>query len=558
MRTVHDIHGGIHPPERKQLSNPGVLGVLPLPPTLVVPVSQHIGRPAEVVVAVGDRVLGGQTLAQCDGPLSAAVHAPTSGIVAAIELRPVPHASGLEDLCVVIDVDGQDTWQALTGDADWRDREPRQLIDRIRDAGIAGLGGAGFPTAVKLIAGENRPIHTLLINGTECEPYITADDTLMQIASEAIIEGAQILAHIVAAEKVLIGVEDNKPQALANMQDAATERDWPVEVEVATFPTKYPSGGEKQLIEILTGQQVPSGGLPADIGIVCQAPGTAVAVRDAIIDGRPLVDRIVTLTGEALGKPQNVRALFGTPIEWLLAHAGFDPTDNERVIHGGPMMGFALRDTTAPMVKITNCVLAPTRSELPMPPPAQACIRCGMCAEACPASLLPQQLYWYARAKDQEQLEKHQLFDCIECGACSYVCPSHIPLVQYYRSAKGTIREARAEKMRSDNSRERFEARQLRVEKEAAEREAKRAARKAAAAKKAEAGGEDPVQAAIARAQARKAEQTTQDAGEDPIQAAIARAAARKAAKAKQANERAPDAGAAADQENPSSETDPS
>ena len=507
MRTIHDIHGGIHPPERKALSRPGELVAAPIPAVLVLPLRQHLGVPAQPIVSIGERVLGGQTIAEAQGVMSVPVHAPTSGVVAAIESRPIAHASGFEDQCIVIETDGQDEWLSFTGTADWRGLDAATLVDQVRSAGIAGMGGAGFPTAVKLNPGPARRIETLLINGTECEPYITADDTLMQCQADEMVEGAQILAHIVAAEAILIGIEDNKPDAIAAVKAAIARSG--ADIELATFPTKYPSGGEKQIIEILTGEQVPSGGIPADIGLVCVNPGTAVAAKRAIVDGAPLTHRIVTLTGEALSSPQNVTACLGTPITALLVHANLNAAPQQRIIHGGPMMGFAVSDLNAPITKITNCLLAPTPAELPLPEPAKPCIRCGHCAEACPASLLPQQLYWYARAKDQEQLAEHRLFDCIECGACAYVCPSQIPLVQYYRAAKGQIRDSEQEKQRSDNSRERFEARQIRLETEAAEREAKRAARKAAAQNKAAEDGVDPIQAAIERAKARKEDQSS-------------------------------------------------
>ena len=486
MNRIHNIHGGIHPPERKALSLPGQLRTAGIPRQLVLPLSQHIGKPAEAIV-----------------------HAPTSGTVSAVELRSVPHPSGLENQCVVIDCDGLDEWLPLTPLVDWQKQPPEALVAHVRAAGVAGMGGAGFPTAVKLLASDKHSINTLIINGTECEPYITADDTLMQVSADAIIEGAEILAYIVGAQHILIGVEDNKPDAIAAMREAASQcqRD----IEVASFPTKYPSGGEKQLVEILTGQQVPSGMIPAELGLLCQNPGTAVAVRDAIIHGRPLTQRIITITGEALSTPGNFEVLIGTPITHLLSLAGFQPEHNRRLIHGGPMMGFALDSADIPIVKTSNCILVPTEQELPTPPPPQACIRCGLCAEACPASLLPQQLYWFARAKDQEALEAHNLFDCIECGACAWVCPSNIPLVQYYRAGKASIVDTRQEKVRSDRLRERFEARQERIARETAEREAKRAARKAAAEQKAASGNsEDPVQAAIARAKARK--QSTEQA----------------------------------------------
>ena len=503
MNTVFDIHGGVHPPEEKCLSNPGTILDAGIPPTLVLPLSQHIGKPSNLEVEVGDHVLGGQLLAAADGLLSVPLHAPTSGVVTAIEPRPVPHPSGLDNVCLELRCDGEDRWVDCTGYDNWREQQADDLVASVRAAGIAGMGGAGFPTAVKLLAPQRAPMHTLIINGTECEPYITADDTLMQLHAGDIVEGAEILAHILDAEHILLAVEDNKPAALDAMRQAAAQAIRPC--TVVTFPTKYPSGGEKQLIEILTGKQVPSGGLPADLGIVCQNPGTAVAVRHAICEGQPLTERLVTLTGRALTRPGNYSTRLGTPIAYLLQVAGFEPEGNRRLIHGGPMMGFALESAAVPVIKTTNCVLVPTEQELPTPPPAQACIRCGLCAEACPASLLPQQLYWYARARDQEQLERHNLSDCIECGACSWVCPSHIPLVQYYRAAKGMMADSRAEKVRSDRSRGRFEARQERLERETVAREAQRAARKAAAQKKAaEGGAEDPVAAAIARAKAKK------------------------------------------------------
>ena len=503
MRQIFDIHGGIHPPERKDMSNPGWVSDCDMPSKLVLPVTQHIGAPARPVVEVGDTVLGGQMIAEAQGPVSVPVHAPSSGTVTAIEARAVPHASGLNDTCIEISLDGKDEWVGCEGLDNWRDETKAALLERVRLAGIAGLGGAGFPTAIKLASDRDGGIHTLIINGTECEPYITADDTVMQCFAQQIVEGTEILAHMVGAETVLLAVEDNKPEAADAMRQAAEALEI---AEVVTFPTKYPSGGEKQLIEILLNAQVPSGGIPADIGVLCQNPSTAIAVRDALIDGKPVTHRITTVTGMSLKDPGNRRVMLGTPIRELLETAGFNADSADRVIHGGPMMGFAVTDLDMPVVKITNCVLAPTRTEIPPPQPQQACIRCGMCAEACPASLLPQQLYWYARARDQEQLERHNLMDCIECGACAYVCPSHIPLVQYYRSAKGSLREAAKEKVRSDNSRSRFEARQERLEREAAAREAKRAARKAAAEARAQAG-DDPVQAAIERAKAKKAQQ---------------------------------------------------
>jgi electron transport complex protein RnfC len=475
---VRELPGGIHPPERKAQSLQLPLATLPLPPLVVLPLNQHIGAPAKPVVAVGDRVLTGQLVAEADGTFSGNIHASTSGTVVAIEDRLLPHPSGMSGECIVIEPDGQDEWIALEPCEDYQQLDHGTLVAKIRAAGIAGLGGAGFPTAVKLNPRADHKIDTLIINGTECEPYITADDVLMQIRADEVIAGTLLLAQMLnQPELLLIGVEDNKPAAIAALRKAAEG----TRIQVVDFPTKYPSGGEKQLIYILTGREVPHGQIPASIGIVCQNVGTTVAAWRAVRYGEPLISRITTIVGEALDVQRNVEVRLGTPIEFLLEQHGFNAQRASRLVMGGPMMGFSLPDSRVPVIKTTNCILAPTRQELPPPPPAQACIRCGLCAEACPVNLLPQQLYWYAQVDDQDKLQAHNLFDCIECGACSYVCPSTIPLVQYYRAAKGSIRQHLAEKEKSDRSRRRFEFRKERLAKEEAEKEAKRLARKQAA-----------------------------------------------------------------------------
>ncbi len=507
MRKIFGFHGGIHPPENKHQSMAGVIELAGIPAQLTLPLSQHIGAPASVVVAVGERVLKGQLIAQAKGFVSVPLHAPTSGIVSAIEDRLIAHPSGLTAPCIVIDTDGKDEWVEHVGTADFESLEPAELINCIREAGIAGMGGAGFPSAVKLSVKPDTKITTLILNGTECEPYITADDILMRERADQIIRGANILSHILKPDEVLIGVEDNKPEGITALRAAAQGSN----IEIVSFPTKYPSGGEKQLIEILTGKQVPSGGLPSDLGIVCQNVGTAVAIANAIDKGEPLISRITTVTGKGVSTPGNFEVLLGTPMSFLLERAAYQSEINNRLIMGGPMMGFTTPDADVPIVKTTNCILAPTEDELPTPPPAQACIRCGLCAEACPATLLPQQLFWFSQGKEFEKLEAHNLFDCIECGACSWVCPSNIPLVQYYRNSKAEIIQTRQENEKSEQSRVRFEAREQRLIKQAAEREEKRAARKKAAeerAKQAASGeGEDPIQAAIERAKAKKAAQ---------------------------------------------------
>ncbi len=514
MRRVWDFHGGIHPPQNKHQSLQSPIRPAGIPPRLTYPLSQHIGAPAEPIVEVGRQVLKGQMIAKAAGFISVPIHASTSGTVTAIEERLIAHPSGLSATCIVLDSDGEDRWLEHSGVDDYHQLDKHALLAIIREAGIAGLGGAGFPAAVKLGVNPNQgKIETLLLNGSECEPYITADDILMRDRAEQVIAGTQILSHLVNPQETLIGVEDNKPASIAALQAAA----WGTDISIVVFPTKYPSGGEKQLIEILTGKQVPSGGLPADVGIVCQNVGTAVAIHRAVTHGEPLISRITTLTGAALAQAQNYEVLLGSPMDFLLQQAGFDQDRCRCLVMGGPMMGFAVPDAAVPVVKATNCLLAPTADELPAPSPALACIRCAMCAEVCPASLLPQQLYWFSQAKEYEKLAAHNLFDCIECGACSYACPSNIPLVQYYRASKAEVIQMRKDQAKSDHSRIRFEARQERLELEAAEKEARRKAR---------------MQAAQERA--RLAATQGNDAATDPVQAAIDRAKAKKAAGAKQ------------------------
>jgi electron transport complex protein RnfC len=530
LSSVSDFHGGIHPPERKELSNRTPIQQMPLPARLIVPLSQHLGMPAEPCITLGERVLKGQKIAEASGFVSAPVHAPTSGTVSFIGPQPYPHVSGMLSAAIVIDSDGQDEWIERQPHAEYAQLPPAELLEIIRQAGISGLGGAGFPTAVKLSAPSSQKIRTLIINGTECEPYITADDLLMREKAAELVAGIEILAHLIQPEQVLIGIEDNKPEAIAALQAAVGERSYLIKA----FPTKYPSGGEKQLIQILTGEEVPSSGLPADIGMLCQNVGTCVAIHDAVLLGKPLISRITTLTGEALARPMNVEALIGTPVAELLAFAGLDSGKLNRLIMGGPMMGFTLSSMNVPLIKTTNCLLASTLAELPSPPPALPCIRCGECAEVCPASLLPQQLHFFALGQEHEQLRAYNLFDCIECGACAYVCPSSIPLVQYYRAAKGEIRALEQKQQKAEHSKQRFELRQERLRRAEEQKEADRKARaeRTARAKAAQAEAssvpnqDDPV----ARVQAQKAGLSEQQK-KLKIEASMAQVALKKAEK---------------------------
>lgn len=473
-RPLFDFHGGIHPPQNKALSNQRPIRPAPMPEQLVLPLNMHLGAPAKPIVQIGDMVLKGEKIAEAQGAVSLPVHAPTSGKIVAIGPRPIQHPSGLDAPCIVLEPDGKEQWCELHPLPDWRTCcPPGALVARLREAGIAGMGGAGFPAAVKLSPKPEHKIDQLIINAVECEPYITADDVLMRERAEQIIGGVEILRHILKPQEAIVGIEDNKPEAIEAMRRAATGTG----IEIAVVPTKYPSGGEKQLIYMLTGKEVPSGGIPAQIGVVCHNTGTTLAIYRAIVHGEPLISRITTLTGKALREPGNLEVLIGTPVSSLLQAAGADLNQIGRLVMGGPMMGFTLHSTAIPVVKTSNCILAATAAELPAPAPEQPCIRCGSCADVCPADLLPQQLYWYARNQDLERAQQYNLMDCIECGACAYVCPSHIPLVQYYRFAKGEVRNALQEQQKADRARLRFEARQQRLADEQAEKEARRKAR---------------------------------------------------------------------------------
>lgn len=477
-RPLYDFHGGIHPEEMKSQSNKHPISRPPLPPKLILPLQQHIGKAGKVLVQPGQHVLKGEKIADAEGMISASLHAPTSGTIDSIVDHPIAHPSGASDLCIILIPDNKDEWCPLTPCEHYERLKAEEIQTKVREAGVTGMGGAGFPTEVKLHPPHHDKVATLILNAAECEPYITSDDRLIRERANEIVAGMEIIAYVLRPGECLIGIEDNKPEAIAALQAAVKDTG----IEVCVIPTKYPSGGEKQLIKILTDKEVPSGKIPADIGVMCQNVATAAAVYRAVRFGEPLISRITTLTGKRIQQPGNIEVLLGTPINWLLDQYGYQPEKTERLIMGGPMMGFTLNHAETPIVKTTNCILAPAIDELPLPPPAQACIRCGLCAEVCPAELLPQQLYWFSRAQEYDKAEHHNLMDCIECGACSYVCPSAIPLVQYYRHAKGEIKQQKLDQQKSDQARIRFESRKGRLEREQAEKAAKRKARAEAAA----------------------------------------------------------------------------
>lgn len=500
MTEFFDMPGGITPPSRKAQTRDVPLRSAPMPARVVLPLNQHAGTPATPCVTVGQRVLTGERIATASGTLSADLHASISGHIAAIDA-----------VAILITSDGLDEWQHLAP-LSWRDSDSETLLKRLDHSGVVGLGGAAFPAQIKARVRQRHAIDTLIINAAECEPYISCDDATLRAFADEVLEGARLIAHLAGAEKILAGIEDDTPEALAALRacldDSSSQHsstgDTPVSIHV--IPTRYPSGGERQLIQRLLGREVPSGGLPADIGVLCHNPGTLRAALHAVRDGTPLVSRVVTLSGEALQRPGNVIARLGTPLIDLLKFAGLDISHLHRLIRGGPLMGQALSDLNTPLTKGTNCLIAATQQELPDPAAEMPCIRCAACEEVCPAGLLPQQLYWLTKSQEHDKAERWHLFDCIECAACEYVCPSHIPLVGYYRASKDAIRQQRLEAARADHARHRFELRQARLARDEAEKQARRAARKKAANHKASSplpsAGEPPVTEATASAAA--------------------------------------------------------
>jgi electron transport complex protein RnfC len=504
------FHGGIHLAGEKGLSGGQPIRQLPQPELLVLPLNQHIGDSALPIVRPGDRVRRGQMVASARGYISSPLHSPCSGTVRAIEPHPFPHPSGLDCEAIVIENDGHNDTVEQQSLPHWSSIEPATLHEVVRNAGLIGLGGAGFPTFIKL--GQGLPVETLILNGAECEPYITCDDRLMRERAFEVVEGARIMLHMLQAGRCLIGIEDNKPDAHQAMVEAVAVSGEGNRIEVVAIPTLYPTGGEKQLIRVLTGREVPSQSLPLAVGVVCQNVATAAAVYHAIVLGQPLIERIVTVTGRGVAAPGNWLVPIGTPMSELVAASGGYRSSDCQLVMGGPMMGLPLAHDRYPIIKTSNCLLVGAPGELNEPDREPlACIRCGRCAEVCPARLLPQQLYWYARARDFDQIQDYSLFDCIECGCCSHVCPSRIPLVHYYRFAKTAIWGQERDRRKADLARLRHEARSARMAREKAEKEARLAKRRVAASaggdsnKDADAERKAKIQAALERAKAKKA-----------------------------------------------------
>ncbi|WIV90063.1 electron transport complex subunit RsxC [Proteus appendicitidis] len=551
---IWDFKGGIHPPEMKLQSSRTPMRIAQLPDEVIIPIHQHLGVPGQLCVNVGEHVLKGQPLTKGIGR-TLPVHASISGTVIAIEPFPSAHPSGLPEIAVRIQSDGKDEWREKSPIINYQLESRDTLLSRIHEAGIAGLGGAGFPTASKLKGGGDL-VKTLIVNAAECEPYITADDRLMQEHADEVIAGCQVLIHLLSPNEVLIGIEDNKPEAIEALKHALNAVPDEKRIFIRVIPTKYPSGGAKQLTKILTGKEVPSGGRSSDIGVLMQNVGTVVAIKRAIIDDEPLIERVVTVTGNGAKTPGNFWARLGTPIYSLLKQTGFVAGSEQMVIMGGPLMGFTLPDLNAPVVKITNCLLIPSVEEMDTDNLEEACIRCGHCVDACPSGLLPQQLYWFSKGKEHEKAQQHNLFDCIECGACAFVCPSNIPLVQYYRQEKAEIREIDAEAKRAAEAKARFEAKKIRMEREKLEREA----RHQRAAVKLDDTEQSEVQSALSRVKAKQniGKIISVKAGEEPDNAAAiaARKKRKEEVRAKQAAKLAQQKALEASSENTASESE--
>ena len=495
--------GGIHPLENKKQSNQKPIRRLHLPKYFYVPVVQHSGWAGDLCVKTGDYVFKGQPLTKGDNYRQLPVHAPTSGTILAIEPYTSSHPSGLPEITVIIETDGRDEWIDRQPIEDFLSLSPEQIVEKVYQHGVAGLGGAVFPTGAKLSFADKR-CKALIINGAECEPYITCDDRLMQDYTDELLEGIRILRYVLRPEEVVIAIEDNKPNAIRAIEKGLKGAN---DIHLRVIPTKYPSGASDQLVQVLTGLEIPQGQRTIEMGIVMHNVGTAFAVKRAVIDDEPLIERVVTLTGDKIRNKGNVWARLGTPILHLLEQVDYRADSRFPVFLGGPMTGFILHSLQSPVTKLTNCIIAPDHFEYAPPEPERNCIRCSSCSDACPVGLLPQQLYWFARAEDHDKSKEYHLSACIECGVCAYVCPSYIPLIQYFRQEKVKIAEIEEKERKAEEAKIRFEAREARLQKE---KEARTARINQAAEKRreevAQAAGEDPVAAALARIKAKKAE----------------------------------------------------
>ncbi|MBK8753962.1 MAG: electron transport complex subunit RsxC [Candidatus Competibacteraceae bacterium] len=464
---LFDFRGGVHPPGHKHLSAERPIQIMPFPERLYLPLQQHRGKSALPVVTVGQKVLQGELLAKAQGSVSAPVHAPTSGTIIAIGDFNAPHPSGLPLPTITLEPDGEDRKLELGPLPDPFTLEPAEVARQIGDAGIVGMGGANFPSAVKLGMARKAEVHTLVLNGAECEPYMTCDDRLMRERSAAIVDGARIMLHAIQAQRAVIAIEDNKPEAAAQLQAACEAvSDQPLSVEVVVIPSRYPAGSASQLIQLLTGLEVPAEGRSTVTGLLVHNVGTAYAVHRALREGRPLISRIVTVTGGAVAEPQNLEAPIGALAEDMLRFCGVDSAAIARLLMGGPMMGQPMPNAQIPLVKGANGLLALTAAEIAGLPETTACIRCGRCASVCPMGLLPLEMAKRAHHDDPDGAMAFGLDDCMSCGSCAYACPSHIPLVQYFDYARGALAAREQADQRAETARRLMAERQARLDRQ--------------------------------------------------------------------------------------------
>ncbi|MBW9266762.1 MAG: electron transport complex subunit RsxC [Candidatus Thiodiazotropha sp. (ex. Lucinisca nassula)] len=455
------IRGGVHPDDRKLLSEEQPIENLPMPELLHIPLQQHIGAAAVPMVRRGETVKKGQLLARSQGVISAPVHAPTSGRIMGVGGYPAHHASGLSVRTVTLKPDGKDEWCDNTQPVkEPLTLSPDEISRRVSEAGIVGMGGATFPSAVKLNLRKRYELHTLVINGAECEPYLTCDDRLMREQPAEILDGVALMARALGVEQILFAIENNKPEAQAAIAEGAQAHP---NITLVGLPTRYPMGSEKHLVQTLIGKETPARGLTADIGIVVHNVATALAVHEALRNGCPLISRVVTVSGNAINQPRNLRVPLGTPLENLIEHCGGYKQEPARLISGGPMMGQPLPSIRVPVVKGSNGLLALTQDEI-QAAPEMPCIRCASCVQACPCGLVPLEMAANIRAGSLDNSVNLGLLDCITCGSCAYVCPSHIPLVQYFNYAKGELASRQRMQHKQGETKRLAEARSQRME----------------------------------------------------------------------------------------------
>ncbi|MCL2075765.1 MAG: electron transport complex subunit RsxC [Betaproteobacteria bacterium] len=483
-QKIFSFPGGIKLAHRKEASSEKAIEPLPMPDRLILPLRHSAGSAPMPIVKTGEKVKKGQCLASAESWISASLHAPTSGTVRDIGDYPIAHPSGLAALCIVIEADGEDAWVERRPFLEDSARLGPEATQRyLQGMGVVGMGGAVLPSHVKLSKAPGISLETLIVNGAECEPFITCDDRLMRERSDEIASGIIFLVELLGAREAIIAIEDNKPEAAAAMRAALSARleTTANDIRVTIIPAVYPAGSLKQLIYMLTGKRAPAGVLPAQLGVQCFNTATIHAIWRALAHGEPVISRIITVTGN-VNRPGNLEAPLGTPILDILRYAEVRP-ETDGCLVGGPMMGFLLPNYDAPIGKGANCLIARSPEFFPARAPESPCMRCTSCAQVCPQGLLPYEMYRWSRVKDFAKVINYNINECIECGCCSYVCASSIPLVQYFRFAKDEIRTAARKKEAADKARERFEFRQFRIEREKEERSLKlaRAAQKSAA-----------------------------------------------------------------------------